>query len=70
MTKSKSGSKNLAEELTTAWVNFRYKDPYEVYQKAEKVIEECDYMINLCKWTKELVKNLEKETRELKNPQK
>jgi len=67
MTKSK---RNLAEELTEAWVNFKYKDPYEIYQKAVKVEESCDYMIKLCKWAKELADNLKKEAQELKNPQK
>jgi hypothetical protein len=67
MTKSK---RNLAEELTETWVNFRYKDPYEIYQKAVKVTEECEHMIKLCKWAKELTNNLKKKAEELKNPQK
>jgi hypothetical protein len=53
--------KNLAEELTEAWVDFEYKDPYEeVYQRAVKVVEECDRMIALSNWIKEVVGNLEK----------
>jgi len=57
--------KNLAEELTETWVNFRYKDPYEtVYRKAVKVTEECDRVVRLCKWAKELVSNLERKLEE------
>jgi len=62
--------RNLAEELTETWINFRYKDPHEICQKAVKVTKECDRVVRLYEWAKELVENLKKETEELKNPQK
>jgi HEPN domain-containing protein len=57
--------KNLAEELTESWSGFRYEDPYEeVYQKAIKVVEECEHTIKLCKRVKELVSNLERKLKD------
>jgi hypothetical protein len=60
--------RNLAEELTETWINFRYEDPREkVYRRAVKVVEECDRVIKLCKWAKEIISNLERKFREKEN---
>jgi hypothetical protein len=56
--------KNLAEELTESWSGFRYEDPYEIYQKAVKIAEECDHTIRLCEWAKEIIGNLERKLKE------
>jgi nitrogen regulatory protein PII-like uncharacterized protein len=53
--------KNLAEELTESWSGFRYEDPYE---KAVKIVEECDHAIRLCEWAKEIIGNLERKLKE------